>query len=139
MSASPTSTPTRSQRWPKPTGSGQRSAGAKVTHSPVDVTDRAQVRDMIGHAVETFGKIDVKFNNAGVNKPMNFLDVTEENWNFIMGVNGLGCLIGMQEAAKPDDPAQGTAGKIINTASIASRQGLTMLRPIAPANGGSCR
>lgn len=103
-------------------------AGGKVTASAVDVTDREQVRAMIAHAVATFGKLDVKFNNAGVNKPMNFLDVTEDNWNFIMGVNGLGCMIGMQEAAR-QMIAQGTGGKIINTASIASRQGFDNVAP----------
>jgi meso-butanediol dehydrogenase/(S,S)-butanediol dehydrogenase/diacetyl reductase len=75
-----------------------------------------------------FGRLDVKFNNAGVNKPMNFMDVTEENWNFIMGVNGLGCLIGMQEAAR-QMIAQGGGGKIVNTASIASRQGFDNVAP----------
>jgi len=54
----------------------------------------------------------VKFNNAGVNKPMNFLDVTEDNWHFIMDVNGLGCMIGMQEAAR-QMIAQGGGGKIV--------------------------
>jgi len=103
-------------------------AGGKVTHASVDVTDRMQVRALIAHAVSVFGKIDVKFNNAGVNRPMNFLDVTEENWNFIMGVNGLGCLIGMQETAR-QMIAQGTGGKIINTASIASRQGFDNVAP----------
>jgi meso-butanediol dehydrogenase/(S,S)-butanediol dehydrogenase/diacetyl reductase len=102
--------------------------GGKVTHAAVDVTDRLQVRALIAHAVSVFGKIDVKFNNAGVNRPMNFLDVTEENWNFIMGVNGLGCLIGMQEAAR-QMIAQGTGGKIINTASVASRQGFDNVAP----------
>lgn len=104
-----------------------------ATSAKVDVTDRAQVEAMIAHTVERFGRLDVKFNNAGVNKPMNFLDVTEANWNFVMGVNGLGCMIGMQEAAKqmiaqgkgPD----GIAGKIINTASIASRQGFDNVAP----------
>jgi meso-butanediol dehydrogenase/(S,S)-butanediol dehydrogenase/diacetyl reductase len=99
-----------------------------VTSAQVDVTDRAQVRAMIAHTVETFGRLDVKFNNAGVNKPMNFMDVTEDNWNFIMGVNGLGCMIGMQEAAR-QMIAQGTGGKIINTASIASRQGFGNVAP----------
>ena len=102
--------------------------GPRVTHAAVDVTDREQVRAMIAHAVETFGKLDVKFNNAGVNKPMNFMDVTEANWNFIMGVNGLGCLIGMQEAAR-QMIAQGGGGKIVNTASIASRQGFDNVAP----------
>ncbi|MEW9922155.1 SDR family oxidoreductase [Marimonas sp. MJW-29] len=101
---------------------------ASVTSVKVDVTDRDQVRAMIAHTVETFGRLDVKFNNAGVNKPMNFLDVTEENWNFIMGVNGLGCMIGMQEAAR-QMIAQGHGGKIINTASIASRQGFDNVAP----------
>jgi meso-butanediol dehydrogenase/(S,S)-butanediol dehydrogenase/diacetyl reductase len=100
----------------------------KVTHAQVDVTDRTTVRAMIDHTVATFGKLDVKFNNAGVNRPMNFMDVTEDNWNFIMGVNGLGCRIGMQEAAR-QMIAQGTGGKIINTASIASRQGFDNVAP----------
>ena len=87
--------------------------GAQVTHAAVDVTDRA---------------LDVMFNNAGVNKPMNFLDVTEENWNFIMGINGLGCMIGMQEAAR-QMIEQGGGGKIVNTASVASRQGFDNVAP----------
>jgi meso-butanediol dehydrogenase/(S,S)-butanediol dehydrogenase/diacetyl reductase len=83
---------------------------------------------MIEHAVEEFGSLDVMFNNAGVNKPMNFLDVTEENWDFIMKINGLGVLIGTQEAAK-QMISQGNGGKIINTASIASRQGYDNIAP----------
>ncbi len=102
--------------------------GGAVTSAQVDVTDREQVRAMIAHTVETFGRLDVKFNNAGVNKPMNFMDVTEGNWNFIMGVNGLGCMIGMQEAAR-QMIAQGGGGKIVNTASIASRQGFDNVAP----------
>ncbi|MCA0927966.1 SDR family NAD(P)-dependent oxidoreductase [Ruegeria profundi] len=101
---------------------------SRVTASQVDVTNREQVRTMIAHTVETFGRLDVKFNNAGVNKPMNFMDVTEDNWNFIMGVNGLGCMIGMQEAAR-QMITQGHGGKIINTASIASRQGFDNVAP----------
>ncbi len=106
----------------------QSDGGGEVTHARVDVTDRASVRTMIAHAVSAFGKLDVMFNNAGVNRPMNFLEVTEENWHFIMGVNGLGCMIGMQEAAH-QMIAQGNGGKIINTASIASRQGYDNVAP----------
>lgn len=102
--------------------------GGKITHAAVDVTKREQVRAMIDKCADVFGKVDVKFNNAGVNKPMNFLDVTEDNWNFIMGVNGLGCMIGTQEAAQ-QFIRQGTPGKIINTASIASRQGFDNVAP----------
>ncbi len=102
--------------------------GGKVMSATVDVTERDQVQEMIAKVVENFGKLNVKFNNAGVNKPMHFLEVTEDNWNFIMKVNGLGVLIGMQEAAK-QMIKQGTGGKIINTASIAGRQGFDNVVP----------
>ncbi len=100
-----------------------RALGVKL-----DVTDRKQVRAGIERAVSEFGALHVMFNNAGINKPMNFLDVTEDNWNLIMKVNGLGVLIGMQEAAK-QMISQGTGGKIINTASIAGRQGYDNIAP----------
>ncbi len=103
-------------------------AGGRAMAATVDVTDRDQVRAMIRSVVERFGALDVMFNNAGVNKPMHFLEVTEENWDFIMRVNGLGVLIGMQEAAK-QMIEQGRGGKIINTASIASRQGFDNVVP----------
>jgi len=99
-----------------------------VISAGVDVRDRNQVRAMIAQTVSAFGRLDVMFNNAGVNKPMNFLDVTEENWHFIMDINGLGCLVGIQEAAR-QMIAQGTGGKIINTASVASRQGFDNVAP----------
>jgi hypothetical protein len=98
-SASRISTPSRPPRWPRRTANalGRRDT---VISFGVDVRDRAEVREMIETTVRHFGRLDVMFNNAGVNKPMNFMDVTEENWSFIMDINGLGCLIGMQEAAR---------------------------------------
>lgn len=105
-----------------------KSGGGKVIGARVDVADRASVRAMIDDTVSAFGQLDIKFNNAGINKPMNFLDVTEENWEVIMKVNGLGVLIGMQEAAK-QMIKQNSGGKIINTASIASRQGFDNVAP----------
>ncbi|MCT9931463.1 glucose 1-dehydrogenase [Planotetraspora sp. A-T 1434] len=87
-----------------------------------DVSVRSDVRRAISGVVGAFGRLDVQFNNAGFNKPMRLLDITEENWRAIMDVNALGTLIGMQEAAK-QMIAQGGGGKIINTASVAGRQG----------------
>jgi meso-butanediol dehydrogenase/(S,S)-butanediol dehydrogenase/diacetyl reductase len=100
-----------------------RAVGVKV-----DVTDRKQVKAAIDKAVSEFGELNVMFNNAGINKPMNFLDVTEDNWNLIIKVNSLGVLIGMQEAAK-QMIKQGKGGKIINTASVAGRQGYDNIAP----------
>lgn len=94
----------------------------------VDITDRKEVRAVIQATVAAFGSVNVMFNNAGMNKPMKFLDVTEDNWNTIMTINGLGVLIGMQEVAK-QMIAQGSGGKIVNTASIAGRQGYDNMVP----------
>ena len=103
-------------------------AGSNAIGVKVDVTKRDQVAHMVQQTVEAFGKLDVMFNNAGVNKPMDFIDVTEDNWHFVMNINGLGVLIGIQEAAK-QLIKQGTGGKIINTASIAGRQGFDNVAP----------
>jgi meso-butanediol dehydrogenase / (S,S)-butanediol dehydrogenase / diacetyl reductase len=88
----------------------------------VDVVDRQSVQAMIKETVRAFGRLDVMFNNAGISKAGQFLGATEADWNRIMGINGLGVLIGMQEAAK-QMIAQGGGGKIINTASIAGKVG----------------
>jgi meso-butanediol dehydrogenase / (S,S)-butanediol dehydrogenase / diacetyl reductase len=88
----------------------------------VDVSDRGQVQNLIRRTVEEFGELNVIFNNAGISRPEAFMDITEESWHRIMNVNGLGVLIAMQEVVKQFS-AQGSGGKIINTASIAARQG----------------
>jgi meso-butanediol dehydrogenase / (S,S)-butanediol dehydrogenase / diacetyl reductase len=88
----------------------------------VDVTDRGSVQRMIRRAAGEFGELNVVFNNAGVSRPERFLDITEASYERIMRVNALGVLIAMQEAAR-QFIAQGGGGKIVNTASIAARQG----------------
>lgn len=102
--------------------------GLKATSVQVDVGERDQLATAFDYAISTFGSLDVVFNNAGFNKPMKFLTATEENFNAIMRVNALGVLMGTQEAAKRMI-AQGTGGKIINTASIAGRQGFPDIVP----------
>lgn len=103
-------------------------AGGKAIAIQVDVTKRASVAAGIQLAVENFGQLDCYFNNAGFNKPMKFLDVTEENFNAIMSVNALAVFVGTQEAAK-QFIKQGTGGKVINTASIAGRTGFSSFAP----------
>lgn len=97
-------------------------AGGKAIAVKVDVVDRGSVRRMIAATVETYGRLDAMFNNAGIAQVRKFLDITEEDWRRVLEVNGLGVLIGMQEAIK-QFIAQGGGGKIINTASIAGKQG----------------
>ena len=99
-----------------------RKDGGEAIAVKVDVVDRGSVQALIQAAVRAHGRLDVMFNNAGISKAGLFLEATEADWAKIMGINGLGVLIGMQEAAK-QMIAQKTGGKIINTASIAGKIG----------------
>lgn len=107
--------------------------GGEAIAAKVDVTKREEVKAAIDATVEAFGSLNVIVNNAGINKPMMFCDVTEENWHQIMNVNALGCLIGMQEAAKQmiKQGKQDEPYKIINVGSILSRQAFDDVVPYA--------
>jgi meso-butanediol dehydrogenase/(S,S)-butanediol dehydrogenase/diacetyl reductase len=112
-----------------------RERGHSAAAHPVDVSERTSLRSLIRATVHEFGSIDVMFNNAGFNKPEPFLEVTEAVWHSIMNVNALGVLMGTQEAAK-QMISQGTGGKIVNTASIAGRQGFASFVPYCVSKFG---
>ncbi len=122
-------------------------AGGSAVAVKLDVTKRSDMKAAVNQTVESFGSINVMLNNAGINKPMMFLDVTEENWDLIMKVNALGVLIGMQEAAKAmiKQGKENGPYKIINVGSILSRQAFDDVVPyscskhavLAMINGGA--
>jgi meso-butanediol dehydrogenase / (S,S)-butanediol dehydrogenase / diacetyl reductase len=105
-----------------------QAAGGKAIGLPVDVTKRDQIRALIARTVAQYGRLDIIFNNAGINKIQPFMGTTEENWDRIMRVNALGVFLCTQEAAR-QMIAQGGGGKIVNTASIAGRQGYGNIVP----------
>jgi meso-butanediol dehydrogenase/(S,S)-butanediol dehydrogenase/diacetyl reductase len=111
-------------------------AGGEATSVAVDVTDRAQVRVMIQTAVDVFGELNVIFNNAGMNRPRGFMEVDEANFDEIVRVNTWGVIVCTQEAAR-QMIAQGKGGKIVNTGSIASRQGFWDFVPYCVAKFGT--
>jgi meso-butanediol dehydrogenase/(S,S)-butanediol dehydrogenase/diacetyl reductase len=106
--------------------------GGIATAVNMDVTDRSAVAGGIAETVSRYGRLDAYFNNAGMNAPMKFLDITEENFESLLRVNALSVLIGTQEAAK-QFIAQGGGGKVVNTASIAGRQGFASFAPYSAA------
>ena len=96
--------------------------GGQARGFAVDVGERASVRALVAGVASAFGRLDVMFNNAGISKTLPFMETSEADFERIMRVNGLGVLIGTQEAAR-QMIAQGGGGKIVNTASIAGKQG----------------
>jgi meso-butanediol dehydrogenase/(S,S)-butanediol dehydrogenase/diacetyl reductase len=109
--------------------------GGTAVSTGVDVTDRDEVRAMIRTAVDAFGELNVIFNNAGMNRPRDFMEVDKDNFDQIVGVNTWGVIVCTQEAAT-QMIAQGKGGKIVNTGSIASRQGFWDFVPYCVAKFG---
>lgn len=99
-----------------------RSDGGTAIPYTVDVRDRANVKAMIEYACVQFGQLNTMFNNAGIAQVRPFLSISEEDWDDIMDVNAKGVLICMQEAAQKMID-QGNGGSIVNTSSIAGKQG----------------
>jgi NAD(P)-dependent dehydrogenase (short-subunit alcohol dehydrogenase family) len=53
-----------------------------------DVSNSAQVRDMVGRVIEKYGKIDILVNDAAISPPeRSFVDITEEEWDRTLAVN----------------------------------------------------
>ena len=92
----------------------------------MDVTRREDNAAAVAATVDAFGMINVGLFNAGLNKPRFFMDIDEQNWDFIMNVNTKGMWLGMQEVAR-QMIAQGPQEhvyKLINVGSVASRKPL---------------
>ncbi len=92
----------------------------KVATRLLDVTSSADCRGAVAEAVEVFGQLDVLCNIAGIAMTHHFHDLTDEQWDKIVGVN-VSSVIYLSRAAMPHLIAQ--KGNIINMASIAGLMG----------------
>jgi len=82
-----------------------------------DVSKRADVERMMAEVVAKFGRIDIAVNNAGIEIKKPFLDVTDDEWNLVLGVNLFGAFLVHQTAAR-QLVKQGQGGKLINISSV---------------------
>ena len=99
------------------------SAGGEASSIICDVLDELQVEAAVRHAVDTYGRLDIMVNNAGVGYLMtNILDLAQEDWDAVLSVNLRGVFFGIKHAAK-QMREQGDGGAIINTASQAAKHG----------------
>lgn len=97
-----------------------KASGGEAAFFRADITKKDEVESMVKFACETYGKIDVLFNNAGVfwpSKDTLITEVAEEVWDRIIEINLKGaflcCKYGIPELIK------GGGGSIINTSSVA--------------------
>ena len=124
-------------------------AGAKALVVPTDVANPVAVRELFAKTRETFGRLDLLFNNAGVSGRAVPLDELEfEYWKKIVDTNLTGAFLCTQEAFKIMKSQTPRGGRIINNGSIsahtprphsapytASKHGITGLTKAASLDG----
>ncbi|HBH00183.1 MAG TPA: SDR family oxidoreductase [Rhodobacteraceae bacterium] len=87
-----------------------------------DVTDKSQVEALYTLACDAFGKVDISVQNAGIITIARVEDLTEAEWDATLAVNTKGVFLCCQEAVRRMR-AQGSGGRLINTASGQARDG----------------
>lgn len=111
-----------------------REMGRQSITFQADVSKAAQVQAMVDHTVATFGRLDIQVNNAGVDPHIPFLEMTEDQWNYIIDVNLKGNFLCCQSATRA--MMQTGGGNIIIISSIHSLQTYKRMTAYAAAKGG---
>jgi NAD(P)-dependent dehydrogenase (short-subunit alcohol dehydrogenase family) len=97
--------------------------GAQAHFIRVDVAKFADAQAMVAKAVESYGRLDCAFNNAGIDGRGGLIhECTEENWNRVISINLTGVWMCMK-AEITQILTQGGGGAIVNTSSIAGLTG----------------
>jgi NAD(P)-dependent dehydrogenase (short-subunit alcohol dehydrogenase family) len=91
--------------------------GGKAAVVAVDVSKKDQVEAMVARALAEFGRLDIMVANAGISLNEPLLEMREETWDQVLGVNLKGVFLCCQAAAREMVKA-GRGGKIVATASM---------------------
>ncbi len=88
---------------------------------PTDVSDPASVKALFGKTKESFGRLDVLFNNAGIGAPaMPMEDLPLDTWRKVVDTNLTGLFLCTQEAIRLMKAQDPRGGRIINNGSISA-------------------
>lgn len=108
--------------------------GGTAVHVAIDVSKAYGVRAMIKKCINSFGKLDVLFNNAGIEGYGGLLwKMQEDDWNRVMDVNLKSVFLGCKYAIPY---MKRTKGSIINTASELGLVGSTSRPAYSASKGG---
>ena len=103
-----------------------------------DVTSIEDGQRMVDETIERFGALDVFVPVAGVNRRKKIVDVTPDDYEFVVGTNLRGLYFGCQAAVRAMTPRAGRpSGKIITVGSLATLQGVSVgMGAYAASKGG---
>jgi NAD(P)-dependent dehydrogenase (short-subunit alcohol dehydrogenase family) len=112
-------------------------AGGQVTAVRADVSKESDAKAMIDHAIATYGRVDVLYNNAGImpEADHSVIDTDVDTWDQVMAVNVRGVFLGCKYAI-PRMVAQG-GGSIINIASFVALLGCSVPQDAYTASKGA--
>jgi NAD(P)-dependent dehydrogenase (short-subunit alcohol dehydrogenase family) len=91
--------------------------GVRVIGRSADVSIAEQVNKTFDAIIAEWGKIDIVVNNAGICRPVSFLEMTEADWDQHLDINLKGTFLAGQRASKEMVKA-GINGSIINVSSV---------------------
>jgi NAD(P)-dependent dehydrogenase (short-subunit alcohol dehydrogenase family) len=112
-----------------------KEAGGEATFIAADVSKAADAERMVKTIVDTYGRIDILFNNAGIMGPFACTaKITEETWDLIMNINLKGVFL-VSKYAIPVMLNQ-SGGVIINTGSFVGIDALTRLPAYTASKAG---
>ncbi len=100
-----------------------------------DVGLRADVEKMVADIVAKFGRLDIVVNNAGIEIKRPFLDITDEEWQRVLGVNLYGAFVVSQVACR-QIVKQGEGGKLIFVSSVHEDIPFPGFTPYCVSKGG---
>ena len=109
------------QRVNRSDAEGRHVSSSLTLVVPTDVGDPAAVRALFAKTRETFGRLDLLFNNAGSGAPpIPLEDLSYEQWQSVVDVNLTGAFLCTQEAFKIMKDQDPRGGRIINNGSISA-------------------
>jgi NAD(P)-dependent dehydrogenase (short-subunit alcohol dehydrogenase family) len=112
-----------------------KAAGGEALFTQADVSKSADVQHMIATTVKTYGRVDVLFNNAGIEGPSaKIANYKEEDWDRVIAIDLTAVYLGMKYVI-PEMLKQG-GGVIISTASVAGLVGFPGSGAYAAAKAG---
>ncbi|MBD2776055.1 SDR family NAD(P)-dependent oxidoreductase [Iningainema tapete] len=109
--------------------------GGEATYMQADVRKEGDVRNFINGCVQKYRRIDIAFNNAGIEAPpKSIAELSLEEWNNVIATNATGVFLSM----KYEIPVMSRLGGgiIVNTASVGGHQGFPNIAPYGASKAG---